>query len=87
MSNIKAIKETIEQFNDAALFIDGMDEALIGMVGQFDRFMACYSASKIIDILIEMGMTQEEAIEFFDFNIIGAWMGEYTPVVVFDHLS
>ena len=25
------------------------------------------------------GMEYEEAIEFFDFNIKGAWMGEGTP--------
>jgi hypothetical protein len=25
-------------------------------------------------------MTEEEAREFFDFNILGSWVGEYTPV-------
>ena len=28
------------------------------------------------------GMTYEEAIEYFDYNILGAWMGEYTPVYI-----
>ena len=27
-------------------------------------------------------MTYEEAIEYFDYNILGAWMGEYTPVFI-----
>ena len=25
------------------------------------------------------GMTEEEAIEFFYYNVVGSWMGEYTP--------
>ena len=29
------------------------------------------------------GMTYEEAIEFFEFNIKGSWMGEYTPVYIY----
>ena len=28
---------------------------------------------------MEDGMTEEEAVEYFEFNIIGAWMGEETP--------
>jgi hypothetical protein len=27
-------------------------------------------------------MTYEEAMEYFDYNILGAWMGEYTPVYI-----
>ena len=27
-------------------------------------------------------MTYEEAMEFFDFNIQGAWMGEFTPIYI-----
>ena len=28
------------------------------------------------------GMTQEEALEFFEFNVVGAWVGEQTPIFV-----
>ena len=28
-------------------------------------------------------MTYEEAYEFFSYNIIGAWVGEYTPVFIY----
>ena len=31
----------------------------------------------------EVSEYNEEAIEFFDYNIKGAWMGEYTPVYVY----
>jgi hypothetical protein len=39
-----------------------------------------YDTSKCIDILMKRDkMTEEEAIEFFYYNVIGSWMGEYTP--------
>ncbi len=35
--------------------------------------------SRVIDILMGDGMTYEEAVEYFEFNIAGAWVGESTP--------
>jgi hypothetical protein len=37
----------------------------------------------MLEIMIERdGMTYEEAREYFDFNILGAWMGEFTPIFI-----
>ena len=45
--------------------------------------VVAYSVSKILDIMIERdGMTYEEALEFYEFNISGAWMGDYTPIYI-----
>ena len=42
--------------------------------------MAVYDVDKCIDILKETsGMTQQEALEWFEFNTLGAYVGEYTP--------
>ena len=30
------------------------------------------------------GMVWDEAVEFFDFNIAGAWVGDNTPVIMDD---
>ena len=30
-------------------------------------------------------MTDEEAIEYFEYNIQGAWVGEFTPCFVYTH--
>ena len=38
----------------------------------------CYDQDKIIEILMR-DMTEEEAIEHFHFNVVGGWVGEYTP--------
>ena len=60
--------------------IDGHDEAIMGVVHRFGQdAILCYDYEKVISQLVTDGMTDEEASEWFDFNIIGAWGGEGTP--------
>lgn len=76
--NLEELKESIADYNPKALLADGHDHAILGYAttGQ-----VIYSISMIIEGLMEMSeMTREEAIEFFDFNIAGAYVGEYTPI-------
>ena len=57
------------------------------IIGQDDASLrVVYSANKIIDILSE-DMTHEEAEEFYEYNILGAYMGEMTPIYVNEHGS
>jgi hypothetical protein len=67
---------------DETLKADGFDEAIMGYAGRCGmNDVLLYSTNKIIQILMERdGMTDEEAIEFFEFNIKGAYMGEGTPL-------
>ena len=63
----------------------GLDEAIIGRAmrcGQND--LVAYSAIKIREILLKDGMEEEEAIEWIEYNIIGAWVGAGTPIIVWD---
>jgi hypothetical protein len=65
------------------LVADGFDEAIIGIGRQFNKNLVIYDEDKCIQILMERdGMTDEEAIEFFEFNVVGAYVGEYTPIYV-----
>lgn len=75
----------IAEENPDALICDGFDDAIIGMASRIglDPVVA-YSVTKIIEILMKDGMTDEEAIEYFEFNIIGAWMGAGTPIFIRD---
>ena len=42
-----------------------------------------YSYDKILDIvMIEDGMTEREAIDYIEYNIAGAYVGELTPILV-----
>jgi hypothetical protein len=63
--------------------IDGFDEAIIG-IEDFDMRLI-YSCSKIIDIL-KQEMSEEDAIEHFEYNIKGAWLGDKTPIFCIDDL-
>ena len=81
--SIEEIKHYITQHNDEALFADGFEDALIGVGVIFNRSLATYDMRKCIDILMKRdGMTEEEAVEYFEFNVTGSYVGENTPVFV-----
>jgi hypothetical protein len=63
-----------------AMLADGFEEALIGSVRRFGQGpIALYDYDKCIQILMRDGTSYEEAVEHFEFNVIGAWVGEGTP--------
>ena len=67
------------------LVADGFEDAFIGVtISQPSRNeLAVYSFEKCIDVLMKRdGMSDEEAIEFFLFNVSGAYMGEDTPIFI-----
>ena len=73
---------------EGALLADGFEEALIGYGYQFNYPIAVYSRSKCMEILMDDGiMDYEEAMEYFDFNVAGAYMGESTPVFLEDEFD
>jgi hypothetical protein len=77
------IQEIIEYYpEESFLKVDGHDDAIIGVDEATMRL--CYSVGKIIQKLMSHGMTHEEAIEYFEFNISGAYMGEKNPIYVYD---
>lgn len=63
---------------------DGFDGAILGLgrrCGQPDLLV--YDADKCVAILMKDGMTDEEAMEYFEFNVVGSWMGEGTPIFLY----
>jgi hypothetical protein len=71
---------------------DGLDEAIIGQalvwLGNEREEVLVYSCEKIMEILMARdGMSQEEAYEFIQFNIEGAYMGKQTPIFVWDYID
>jgi hypothetical protein len=76
-------RDLIAEHNPNALLINGFDDALIGYVVCYDEkplTLAFYDAEMCIEVLMEDDMTEDEALEYFDYNIIGAYMGVNTPV-------
>jgi hypothetical protein len=44
-----------------------------------------YSIEKILQILQDDDMTQEDALEHFYYNIDGSYVGDYTPIYIWEH--
>ena len=73
------IEEYYPDEDHSILLADGFEEAFIGVVESMGlNPKACYSYSKCIEILSNE-MNHEEAIEYFEFNVAGSYVGEYTP--------
>jgi hypothetical protein len=68
----------IEDYPDL-LKLDGFDEAILGVVERIGLQAICYDTYKVIEILMK-DMTEEEAWDYYNFNMLGAYVGESTPV-------
>jgi hypothetical protein len=67
---------------EGLLFADGFDDAIIGIAERIGMEpVVAYDINKIIEILAR-DMPKEDAVEYFEFNILGAYMGERTPVFI-----
>ena len=91
-------EELLVESNPKALFLDGFDDAIIGVSERINLGpLVTYNKEKIIEILsdqmepdagdIEMYGDEKSAkhflaIEYFDFNVGGAYMGEGTPLIM-----
>ncbi len=60
---------------------DGYNAAIMGLVQRCGQeSVILYDTDKILGILVYRdGMTYDEAVEFFEFNILGSWVGDQTP--------
>jgi|TARA_R100000482_G_C5112463_1_gene141266 hypothetical protein len=63
---------------------NGLEDAIIGVGSRMNMpDVLIYSYNKCVKIFMEKeGWTHEEAIEWMDFNVVGAWVGETTPIFV-----
>ena len=52
------------------ILLDGYDEAIVGVT--LDKTRLIYSSSKIIEMLVRDGMDEDQAFEFFEYNIYGS---------------
>ena len=72
----------IDQFAEGAIILDGLDDAILGIVEEFGNGpRILYSKQKILTILCERDlMTMSEAEEFYDYNILGLYAGEQNAI-------
>jgi len=63
--------------------MDGYNDCIAGVSTRFGQPpILIYDRAKIISSLESDGMTYEEAEEWFDYNIIGSWVGDDTPAFI-----
>ena len=74
------VEETIP--DQGILLADGLDDAFLGISSDADPPIAVYSAQKCIEIFKGQGMKYEEASEYFYYNVVGAYVGEQTPLFI-----
>lgn len=87
------MNERIAEYNEEALTADGFDDAIIGIVNQggTSKFLVLYDSEKCIEIIMEQMKKDEEkpgegcdlytmAVEHFEYNVSGGYVGENTPM-------
>ena len=74
------------------ILYDGLEDALIGTASvwhpdgsRVER--AVYQGEKIVDVYMSQGMSDEEAIEFINYNTDGGYLGEDTPIITWEYLD
>ena len=64
------------------VMLEGLDEAVIGVDQNFERLI--YSVGDIIELYVEQGMTQEAAIDYYEYTTArGATFIENGPILVY----
>ncbi len=73
-------RDEINELAEGAILLDEFDDCIIGITEEFGNGpRILYSKEKIINKLME-DMSEEESLEYFDFNIIGGYFGEQNPI-------
>ena len=73
--------EYLDATGESMLTADGFDDAFMGVSLEWGPPRAVYSYDKCVEML-RRDMNYEEAVEYMDFNVVGAYVGEQTPVFV-----
>jgi len=82
-----ALEELREPFlrenEDVMLKVDGLDSAIIGIGRQFTQQFFVYDYDKCVEVFMTRDdMSEEDAREWMEVNVVGAYMGPGTPTFV-----
>ena len=71
------------------LKVDGYDDCIIGLVERFGMEpVFCYDKEKIVTKIMQRDeISFEQAIEHFEYNIVGSWVGKGTPCFLTKHID
>ena len=74
-----------KELKDETLFADGFNDAIVGLSSEWENVpRVVYSKHKMILILLNEGLSYEDALEHLQYNVWGAYVGEGTPIYAED---
>lgn len=83
---MRARLKDFAEFNEVELLFlepEAFDEAIIGLASRADGLLVvAYDYMTCLEVVMRDGMDREEVEEYLEFNVIGAWSGDGTPVFV-----
>ena len=70
-------------FDESVILADGFELAFLGCGYSYAGSYAIYHMGNCVEILMQRdGMTYDEAEEFIEYNVIGAFVGDRMPVLL-----
>ena len=93
----ESLKDKLDSYlqasEESVMLYDNYEDAFVGLgYQQYKVPIAIYDAKKCVEILTDEFMldpdcesrdaAEEMAIEYFDYNSVGAWHGEGTPIFI-----
>ena len=79
--SLNPILQWIDETFDVVVYPSGFENCIVGIAEKYDGPpVAVLDIEKMLATLEEQGMNHDEALEYFEFNILGAYVGEATPV-------
>lgn len=76
------VMATLEELNPEAIMYEGFDDALVGILARCGTEpLALYDRERCIQILINKGLTPEDAEDYFCYNVEGCYAGPHTPFI------
>ena len=77
------MEEQLAEENPEALMAEGFDDALIGITANHHSpTVAVYDLAKCMKILMDQGLSYEEAYEYLSFNTLAAYVGPNGPLFI-----
>lgn len=79
------LEQLLEERDQQAVVLDGFDDAIEGYTISAGGIRVIYSYEKCIQSLVAEGMTEEEAVDCFDYNTMRSlpYMGGLHPLILF----
>lgn len=76
------IRDQLASDYPECLLADGFDDAIVGVVEGCGRpTVICYDYEKCVEVLMrDSRMDEDTAREYLEFNTVGAYVGELTPL-------